>query len=55
MTTKQKQLLKRIKREVRAGYKGMNKFEENLSEPYVCTCHFDNIDLLVDEILGLEE
>ena len=30
MTTKQKQLLKRIKREVKAGYKGMNEFEESL-------------------------
>lgn len=30
MTTKQKQLLERIKREVKAGYKGMNEFEESL-------------------------
>ena len=55
MTTKQKQLLERIKREVKAGYKGMNEFEESLEDSGVCTCHFDNIDLLVDEILRLEE
>ena len=55
MTTKQKDLLNQIKREVMLGHKGMNEYEETLEDFYVCTCHFDQIEKFVNEILKMEE
>ena len=55
MTTKQKDLLNQIKREVILGHKGMNEYEETLEDSYVCTCHFDRIEKLVNEILELNK
>lgn len=51
MTARQKKLLNQIKKEVKAGYKGMNEFEETLEDSSACTCHFDNINELIDELL----
>lgn len=51
MTARQKKLLKQIKKEVKAGYKGMNEFEETLEDSSVCTVHFDNVNAFIYELM----
>lgn len=51
MTARQKKLLNQIKKEVKAGYKGMNEFEETLEDSSICTVHFDNINALIYELM----
>ena len=51
MTARQKKLLKQIKKEVKAGYKGINEFEETLEDSSVCIVHFDNINALIYELM----
>lgn len=54
MTNKQKELLKEIKEEACKGFDGMEEYIEELLDSYVCTCHFDNIITIVEEILKEE-
>lgn len=52
MTDNELQQLKRILEECNKGRYGMEKYEETLEDPYICTKHFDKIETIVNSILN---
>ena len=52
MTNHERKQLKRILKECQLGRDGMDEYIETLEEPYVCVYHFDQIEEIVNSILG---
>lgn len=52
MTSHERKQLKRILKECKLGRDGMDEYVATLEEPYECVYHFDQIEEIVNSILG---